>query len=314
MKRRNFLKTTTIATADLVWGAESHANQNTSDQVIDIHQHVNFRKRDNDLFLEHQKLMGIRKTILLPAGTPMNRPSTRLGKGNGLAADVQGTQEAADFVAKFTDSYAFFCNEVPDSDVAVKKIEYWLKRGAIGIGESKFRLEIDSPAMLRMYEVARAFRVPVLMHFQYETYNLGFERFGKILEKFPTVNFIGHAQTWWANISAEHDQKVLYPDTPVVPGGMTDHYLRNYPNMFGDLSAGSGLRAMTRDEEHAAAFLDRHHLKLFYGSDCNDHDGQGEKCSGSQQLAMVRKLVQDPKKRHAILFGNANRVIFGNQD
>ena len=142
---------------------------------------------------------------------------------------------------------------------------------------------------------------------------LGFERLGKILEKYPTVNFIGHAQTWWANVSAEHDQKELYPKTPVVPGGMTDHYLSDYPNMFGDLSAGSGLNAMTRDEEHAAGFLDRHHAKLFYGSDCADNDGQGETCSGAQQLAMVRKLVQDPKKRHAILFGNADRVIFGNK-
>ena len=66
------------------------------------------------------------------------------------------------------------------------------------------------------------------------------------------------------------------------------------------------------DEEHAAAFLDRHHMKLFYGSDCNDKDGQGDKCSGSQQLSTVRKLVPDQKMRHAILFGNANRVIFGN--
>ena len=70
--------------------------------------------------------------------------------------------------------------------------------------------------------------------------------------------------------------------------------------------------AMLRDEDHAAAFLDRHHMKLFYGSDCNDKDGQGDKCSGSQQLSTVRKLVPDRKKQHAILFGNANRVIFGN--
>ena len=313
MKRRHFLKTTALATAGLTCRAEIQANEDASDPVIDIHQHVNYHLRDNDVFLEHQKAMRIRKTILLPAGTPMNRPSTHLGKSNGLAADVSGTQEAADFVAKYPDSYAFFSNEVPDEVDAVKKMEYWLERGAIGIGESKFQLEIDSPPMLQMYEVARAHSVPVLMHFQYQTYNLGFERLGKILDKYPTVNFIGHAQTWWANISAEVDQEVLYPRTPVVPSGMTDYYLSNYANMFGDLSAGSGLLAMTRDEEHAAGFLDRHHAKLFYGSDCADNDGQGETCSGAMQLAMVRKLVQDPKKRHAILFGNADRVIFGNE-
>ena len=158
MKRRHFLKTTALATAGLTCRAEIQANEDASDPVIDIHQHVNYHLRDNDVFLEHQKAMRIRKTILLPAGTPMNRPSTHLGKSNGLAADVSGTQEAADFVAKYPDSYAFFSNEVPDEVDAVKKMEYWLERGAIGIGESKFQLEIDSPPMLQMYEVARAQR------------------------------------------------------------------------------------------------------------------------------------------------------------
>lgn len=312
-RRRNFLKTAAVATAGVACGVDLNAGENASEPVIDIHQHVNYSNRADDTFLKHQKAMGIRKTLLLPAGTPMNRASTRLGKGNGLAADVSGTQQAADFVADHPDSYAFFCNEVPDSEHAEKNIESWLERGAIGIGESKFHLEIDSPPMLRLYAIARAANVPILMHFQHQTYNMGFDRMPKILQKFPTVNFIGHAQTWWGNISAGHDQAVLYPRGPVTPGGTTDILLRDYPNIFGDLSAGSGLNAMKRDEEHAAAFLDRHHKKLFYGSDCNDNDGQGDECSGSKQLAMVRKLVQDPKKRHAILFENANRIIFANR-
>jgi len=41
-------------------------------------------------------------------------------------------------------------------------------------------------------------------------------------------------------------------------GGLTDRYLRDYPNLFGDLSAGSGLNAFVRDHEHGRAFLDRH--------------------------------------------------------
>ncbi len=82
-----------------------------------------------------------------------------------------------------------------------------LARGAIGIGESKFSLPIDSDPMIRIYEVASAHEVPVLLHFQEGMYNLGFDRFHKILERFPKVNFIGHAQTWWGNIDAKHDQQ-----------------------------------------------------------------------------------------------------------
>ena len=61
------------------------------------------------------------------------------------------------------------------------------------------------------------------MHWQFQMYNFGFERFYKMLEKYPRVNFIGHAQTWWANIDRNQtDQTVLYPKGPVVPGGLTD--------------------------------------------------------------------------------------------
>ena len=52
-----------------------------------------------------------------------------------------------------------------------------------------------------------------------------------MLEKFPTVRFIGHAQTWWGNIDRSHDQAVMYPKTKVSPGGITDRLLSDYPNL-----------------------------------------------------------------------------------
>ena len=114
------------------------------------------------------------------------------------------------------------------------------------------------------------------MHWQFEMYNNGFERFHRMLEKYPTVNFIGHAQTWWANIDKNHRrQTVLYPKGPVTAGGLTDRYLADYSNMYGDLSAGSGLNALTRDEDFTRGFLERHQDKLLFGSDCSDLDGSG---------------------------------------
>jgi predicted TIM-barrel fold metal-dependent hydrolase len=122
------------------------------------------------------------------------------------------------------------------------------------------------------------------------------------------VNFIGHAQTWWANIDLKQEQPVLYPKWKVTAGGWTDRYLSDYPNMFGDLSAGSGLNALQRDQEHAHEFLKRHQDKLLYGSDCNDHVGTGPKCSGSQQIAMIRKLAS-PEIQKKIFWDNAARII-----
>lgn len=280
-----------------------------AEEIIDIHQHINFLGRRNDDLIAHQKAMGVSRSVLLPSGSEMALSSTHGGKSNGLAARVFGTEAAARFAAEHPESFVFFCNEVPDSDGSVAALEKWLTRGAIGIGESKFSLEVDSPAMIRVYEVAQAFEVPVLLHFQEGMYNHGFDRLPGILDRFPKVNFIGHAQTWWGHIDAKHDPKVMYPTGPVTPGGLTDRYLADYPNLFGDLSAGSGKNAINRDEEHAAAFFLRHQDKLMLGTDCADPVGKGEKCSGSGQIANVRRLVTDPEARAKIFSGNAKRIL-----
>ncbi|OPX32429.1 MAG: hypothetical protein B1H40_02585 [Candidatus Latescibacteria bacterium 4484_181] len=58
-----------------------------------------------------------------------------------------------------------------------------------------------------------------------------------------------------------------YPRRKVVPGGRVDYLLQNYPNVYGDLSAGSGDNAMTRDREFARSFLERNQDKLLFGTD-----------------------------------------------
>ena len=52
------------------------------------------------------------------------------------------------------------------------------------------------------------------MHIQYQMYNHGFDRFWRVLEKYPTTRFIGHAQTMWANIDKLADQKDPLPQDP----------------------------------------------------------------------------------------------------
>ena len=101
----------------------------------------------------------------------------------------------------------------------------------------------------------------------------------------------------------------MYPKTKVTPGGLTDRYLADYPNIFGDLSAGSGQNSLTRDEEHAAGFLERHQDKLCLGTDCADSEGQGAKCSGAGTIGIVRRLVPDAAVRAKIFAGNAQRII-----
>src|SRR5262245_17031293 len=304
LSRRDFLFGSSVAL--LAVGAQDSARE----PIIDIHQHLGYTGRSDDALLAHQRAMGITTTILLPAGRAVNSPSTHGGTANGLQAQALGNDACYRFARQHRKEYRFAANEVPDLQSATGEIEGYLKRGALLIAEQKFGVDCDSPEMQRIYELARAHRVPVLMHWQFEMYNYGFERFHRMLEKFSDVTFIGHAQTWWANIDKDHgDQKVLYPKGPVTPGGVTDRYLSDYANMYGDLSAGSGLNALTRDEAFTRDFLVRHQDKLVFGSDCSDAAGAGAACSGSQTIAVIRRLAGTRTIERKLLYGNAMKLF-----
>ncbi len=290
MNRRNFLGVTAAAAATAL-------PAQTAQPILDIHQHTDYSGRPDDVMLKHQDTMGIAKTILLPAG-----------KWYGLEAAASGNDRVWEIVRKFPDKYICFANEVPSEPEARPVIEKYLKMGARGIGEQKFFTDVTGKTMSLVCDIAQDYSVPILLHFQHERYNVNFDQFYRVLAQYPKVNFIGHAQTWWANIDAKHEQAVLYPKWKVTAGGWTDRYLRDYPNMFADLSAGSGLNALQRDEDHAREFIKRHQDKLLYGSDCSDHVGAGPKCSGAQQIAEVKKLAS-PAIQKKLFWDNAARII-----
>ena len=274
------------------------AAEKITEPVIDIHQHTTYSDRTNEQLIAHQKTMGVTTTILLPAG--------RL---YGLDAKCGRNDTVVELSSQRPADYLFFANELPDIPETRQEIETYLRKGAIGIGEQKFRVACDSKEFHLIAQIAREYGVPVLMHFMHDRYNTGIERMHQTLEKFPDVNFIGHAQTWWGNVDKDHRQEVLYPTSRVTPGGITDRLLSDYPNMFGDMSAGSGLNFFTRDEDHAKHFIEKHQNKLMFGSDCDDKAGQGTGCQGAQILANIRRLAPNQTVERKILYENARRVL-----
>jgi predicted TIM-barrel fold metal-dependent hydrolase len=307
MHRREFLSLTAAALAGTTIAGCAHrtskqrddsGNGSKREPIIDIHQHTDYAGRSDEKLIEHQETLGVTHSILLPAG-----------RWFGLEARIGPPPNAQRLAKRLPHRFSFFSNEVPYVGDARQQIERFLKAGAIGIGEQKFEIDCDSRWLQQAAEIAQEYGVPMLMHFQHNKYNTGIERFHKVLEKFPRVNFIGHAQTWWANIDRNARQEVLYPKGPVTQGGITDRLLSDYPNMFGDTSAGSGLNAFTRDPEHMRGFLARHQDKLLFGSDCDDTFGQGAKCQGAQILEQIRKLAPDKAAERKILYGNAKRIM-----
>jgi len=308
LTRRSFLAVTggavlTLRDCNLLAGP-----QPSIEPVIDIHQHQGYNGRTDSQLVAHQRSMGITTTVVLPSarafdrkedGTPLDAERARLG----------GNDHAAAIVEERPQEFVRFANELPSWPTGPATIEQQLSHGACGIGESKFEIPCDSPQIERLAEIAQAYQVPLLMHFQHGRYNTHFERFGRVLRKFPKVNFIGHAQTFWGNIDLHHDQEIMYPKGPVTAGGLTDRYLSEYPNMYGDLSAGSGLNALIRDEDHTRGFLERHQDKLMFGSDCADTHGITTVCTGAKTLLAVRELAASKEIARKILYGNAQKLL-----
>jgi len=321
--RREFIKRNALAgigatvgmtaCSSLLANLQQHTSsvlQNENDPIIDIHQHIHYSGRSDERLLAHQKAMGISTTILLPSGRPVSSASTHYGFSNGLEAEAYGNEACYKFALAHSNEYTFGACEVPDVAGATNEIEKYLKLGAKVIGELKFGIECDAKPMQKIYKLAEVYNVPVLMHWQYKKYNYSFDRFHKMLKKYSKVNFIGHAQTWWANVDKNHkDQSILYPKTKVTAGGWTDRLLSDYPNMFGDLSAGSGLNFFLRDEEHTKTFLQRHQDKLIYGSDCSDRVGKETACQGTQTIAAIRRLSANKAIERKLFFENAKRIF-----
>jgi predicted TIM-barrel fold metal-dependent hydrolase len=171
-----------------------------------------------------------------------------------------------------------------------------VKDGAQGFGEMKFHVAADSAEFKRIYALAADLKVPILIHFQEVdhfpnegTWATGYAKtFAGILKAFPRTTFIGHADAFWANVSADYANQAAYPSGPIVRGGVTDRWLGEFPNLYADMAANSGNNAMSRDAAFTQDFLKRHQDKLIFGSDCACADGRGTGVSQNNNPAASR--------------------------
>ena len=126
------------------------AEPTSAEPVIDIHQHTHYHGRSDEDLIRHQKTMGVALSVLLPAGSVVNRPSTHDGKSNGLAAECHGNESVLNLATAHPKEFLFFANEVADLPEAPAEIRRYLQRGARGIGEQKFGVDCDSADIERV--------------------------------------------------------------------------------------------------------------------------------------------------------------------
>ena len=219
---------------------------------------------------------------------------------------------------KHPDRLVPFCNvdprhEEPVDHDAYKSfnpypiIERYVERGCKGFGEILTGLWIDDYRLMKLYEVCGHFGLPIVIHIdKYRNMDdLGLHRFEKVLQTYPDTVFITHAQHWWSEISADvtEEERSSYPQRPVTPGGRADQLLQQYDNLYADLSANSGLTAITRDPEFTIDFFTRHQNKLLYGSDIVS---KGQILKNHEAIAEVDV---DSKIKKKVFYSNSKKLL-----
>jgi uncharacterized protein len=303
MNRREFLETVAAAVA-LPTLARAGADE-WGAAVFDLHFHLRPQPAAN---LAHLDGAGVTKANLLTRGSALEQ--------------VTAVQAAAPGRFTWFNSYDV---TRPDAEQALTQA---VKNGAQGFGEMKFHVAADGPELRRMYALAADLRVPILIHFQEVdhtpnegTWSTGYAKtFEAVLKAYPRTTFIGHADAFWANVSADYHNEAVYPAGPIKRGGLTDRWLGDYPNLFADMSAVSGNNAVARDPEFTAAFLERHQDKLLFGSDCSCRDGRGAgydnpaaprmagKCVARETLSVLKRSTS-PAIFQKIASGNAYKLL-----
>ena len=251
----------TSSWSDLGWspGAVGPA---TPEQLIDMYDEV-----------------GIDKAVLLPFVSP---------ECNFL---TQCNEEMLMIAEKYPDRFIPFCNidprlchNDPNMDLSFV-INHYKDKGCKGIGEITANLYFDDPRVINLFDHAEKCEMPVMLHIATQDggiYGLiddfGLPRLEGQLKAHPNLTFMGHSQAFWAHMSGDvtHETWGGYPKGPVVEGGRIPELLKNYPNLVGDLSAGSGCNAVSRDPDFGYHFMEEFQDQLCFGTDIcrpeNRHD------------------------------------------
>jgi len=217
--------------------------------------------------------IGVDKAVILPLSNPE------------ATCEYQGINEILNICRAYPGRFIPFCcvdprrinQDIPiDADYFEFILEQYKQLGCKGMGELIAKVWWDDPRLLALLEACERVGFPVTFHTSLPEApdygpmdEPGFGRFEKVLQRFPNLVFLAHSMSYWTEISGDFtmEDKYEYPTGPVKPGGTVTRLMRQYPNLYGDLSAGSGLNALTRDPEHAWKFIDEFQNKLIFGLD-----------------------------------------------
>lgn len=253
--------------------------------LIDVHAHMykypfpsSYNKeRDSfrlmfpngDELVKIHDSLGIDKAVILPLV-------------NAETYIPQSVGEVIEFCAQSGGRFIPFCNLDPrvlentkDTELGFL-IEFYKRQGCKGMGEVLPKMQFCDAKLHNLFYHCEKAGMPVLFdcsgdkETEYGIYDdIGLPQLRKTLEKFPNLTFIGHGPSFWAEIEKINpkEQRECWRTTPLKGEGVVAKYMRDYKNLWVDLSANSGYCAMTRDIEYAKKFLNEFWDRIMFGTD-----------------------------------------------
>ena len=255
--------------------------------------------------------LNIEKGVLLPISSPE-------------AQITPMTSEACKYIAdQHPDRFLWFCNVdpravsyAPDADLSLLLSQY-KAMGAKGVGEMTAHVYADDPLMDNLLGCCVECDMPFLFHmapsfggFYGIIDEIGMPRLEKMMKKHPDLKVIGHSQAFWSEISATitEEKRNCYNDGKVVEGRLAQ-LLREYGNLYCDLSAGSGSSALMRDPEYAARFVEEFSDRLLYGCDICGVDNTHQYIFNDFLDKMVADGMISPENYRKIVRENAIKLL-----
>lgn len=289
--------------------------------VIDIHEHVVPRRtfvhpvrpypcttaKELVAIMDKQ---GIDKMVALPIVSPEPYFS-------------QSAEEAFEACDQYPERFIKFCNV--DPRIEAHRVDYdfepilayYKSLGAKGIGEVTAPLWWHEDRVQRLLAGCEKVGLPFLFHLGVQTNdsyglvgNAGQPEMEKALKTFPKLQFLAHSQTWWAEVGGNPslEDRAGYPKGPVAPGGRVPELLRRCKNLWGDLSAGSGYNAVSRDPEWGYKFIEEFQDRLLMGLDICVVTNDKCELIGFMREALAAKKISE-KAYRKVMGENAVKLL-----
>ncbi|GIP39343.1 hypothetical protein J31TS4_26230 [Paenibacillus sp. J31TS4] len=256
--------------------------------IIDVHNHPDWYGYNLERFLANMDQYGIDKTWLLSWECPADEYDPRYRRQVPDAELPDGPisfARCAAYKQQAPDRIVLGYAPDPRRPDAIDRLDHAIRLYGVQVyGELKLRMMYDNPDAIRLYRFCGEKGLPVLVHLDYPIdtgqayprpnwwYGGGIAPFERAVAACPETIFIGHAPGFWAHLSGDDQyDKVAYPSGPIVPGGKVPEMLRKYPNLYADISAGSGCTALKRDPAFTVDFLTEFQDRILYGRDYFDN-------------------------------------------